>query len=414
MALFLTFLYIFGFSLWHGIFLDSTILCGVCLVGYGFINKPYRAVLSSFISGSKLIKNIIKVSLMVIIWALIVLLINNSDDYQFLITFIHMLLVFLIGLLLFSYLAYSGNAENTVKLILICFFIQSLIQWAAFSIPPIKSIINFTKSEHTIQIGQSYSGMRANALAGSDFFGLSSAYAIALLLFVSKKNTILYSNRALRLLFFIVLITGTFFAGRTGYIGLIGIALYYIFSFLNNGYSFKVTLTNRKLFAIILVAAIVIALIIISVYLYQTNNSFNNLIHYTFQSIFNYSDSNSFSNTSLESLESMYFAVSFPTLIIGDGRYMEGVHYYMGTDIGYLRSILFFGIIGFALLLINQIILLRVKNGSETILKISILILLLILNLKGEVIFWGQIIMGVITLYSFQDDYYIRGEANGK
>ena len=75
----------------------------------------------------------------------------------------------------------------------------------------------------------------------------------------------------------------------------------------------------------------------------------------------------------------------------------------MNTDVGYLRVILFMGIIGFFLLFLMQVFIIKPRLGKETLLKKMLVFLLLVLSLKGEVIVWGQSIVATVILFSLQN-----------
>ena len=47
---------------------------------------------------------------------------------------------------------------------------------------------------------------------------------------------------------------------------------------------------------------------------------------------------------SWDSMIDMYFMPKLETILLGDGRYADGEHYYMRTDIGFIRPILFYGV----------------------------------------------------------------------
>lgn len=114
-------------------------------------------------------------------------------------------------------------------------------------------------------------------------------------------------------------------------------------------------------------------------------------LYWAFQSFVNLFTTGSMETTSSASLEKMYFVPKWKTLLIGDARYMmpKG-RYYMGTDVGLLRPILFGGILFQALRYSTLIISLRQLKAdwqfSPTWLVYLSIILFLIFEMKGEVI----------------------------
>jgi hypothetical protein len=82
------------------------------------------------------------------------------------------------------------------------------------------------------------------------------------------------------------------------------------------------------------------------------------LFRFAFEAFFNYIERGEFETSSTDRLQTMYvFPESLKTWLIGDGyfsnpygdpnfigKYIGG--YYMGTDVGYLRFIFYFGLMG--------------------------------------------------------------------
>ena len=75
----------------------------------------------------------------------------------------------------------------------------------------------------------------------------------------------------------------------------------------------------------------------------------------------------------------------------------------MHTDAGYVRMILFMGVFGFLLLLAIQIFMMGLGHGSEKKLKYFVLVLLLILNVKGEIISCELVVFSTGLLFYLQD-----------
>ena len=78
------------------------------------------------------------------------------------------------------------------------------------------------------------------------------------------------------------------------------------------------------------------------------------------------------------------FPETIQTWIIGDGYWNNpyGSGYYMHTDVGYLRLIYYFGLVGLFVYLLMQVSI--IKNSFEQKLLIyTIFLYLLVLNLKG-------------------------------
>lgn len=97
------------------------------------------------------------------------------------------------------------------------------------------------------------------------------------------------------------------------------------------------------------------------VFLYQHDADFHKQIRFAFEGFFSLAEKGSWDVSSNAKLKTMYvFPDNWKTWLIGDGYFSNPVYtdpyftgkviegYYMGTDVGYLRFIFYFGIIGLA------------------------------------------------------------------
>ena len=122
-------------------------------------------------------------------------------------------------------------------------------------------------------------------------------------------------------------------------------------------------------------------------------------------------ETGSFNNQSLNHLiEDMYFMPDIDTLLLGDARYMEdgtGL-YYMHTDAGLMRQILFWGVFFTGLiylLCITLLFLLKFDYG----LKVMFLIFFIVFEFKGECYF--HLLPLFITLFAIgklREQHYLK------
>lgn len=133
--------------------------------------------------------------------------------------------------------------------------------------------------------------------------------------------------------------------------------------------------------------------IIVAMYFYILFNENtlkqNDSISWMLEGVFNFIDNGKFSTESSDMLKMMYIHPSVQTFLSGDGYYMVSGHFYMMTDVGYLRPLLFWGIFGtilyYSLLLPS---LSSIEKNFEKIDKFFVLLTTLILivgfEIKGE------------------------------
>jgi hypothetical protein len=142
---------------------------------------------------------------------------------------------------------------------------------------------------------------------------------------------------------------------RTTYVGCVIGFTYLIIA--SGIWRFQMKTSMSKMLGILIILLILI--IPVCVYLYNTDPRFYTLLRFAFEGFFNLFENGEWSLASNEKLKSMIvFPETLKTWIIGDGyfanpynsdpyyvgEYIEG--WYMGTDVGYLRFIFYFGLLG--------------------------------------------------------------------
>lgn len=395
----LIFMYIFMFTIYG--FIDSSIVAGCIAFFLVITNYKSLNILKSLVCTKKFIR-IILAYCCILIWIVLVLLINQSNDISFIKTFFHGLIQIIIGIIIFAHNKGRNSENNITNYIIISFFIQTLIEWGALISPNIKNFLYFTKDINTIAIADRYSGIRGLSLSGSSFFGLAVAFGFVYIIYISKKNTLFQHQPVYRTILYIVLISGTFFAGRTGLISIIFVICYKLYKWVKH--------TNKINIKYIMEMLIILIVLSIIVFLLFTIFNINDLIgqkliylkNYVFESFISFSKSASFSTTSTAHLfDDMYFKVNLKTLIVGDGMYNVLGGYYMNTDAGYMRVILYMGIPGLIMLIILQKYILKYNQVEKNIYYL-LWFFLFVSQVKGEVIGFSLLTINMLTLFSLQ------------
>ena len=144
----------------------------------------------------------------------------------------------------------------------------------------------------------------------------------------------------------------------------------------------------------------VFCVVIIAVLFYhsfKTNEAikdFEDLTTFGFEMFINYKNGEGFTAHSNNRLLDMYNSIpsDIQTWLIGDGRWMEGDHYYKRVDTGYLRGLWYFGIVGLVCLfwyyyqsLKYLVYKTRVFYRKGLIPLLLFLLYVVVLNLKGPV-----------------------------
>lgn len=155
--------------------------------------------------------------------------------------------------------------------------------------------------------------------------------------------------------FFIIAVIGNMIA-RTTTVGIILSLGYFIFGNLRSN---EINKTKSKIRIWKWMLPMIIVGIPITVYFYRHNPTINQNIRFAFEGFFSLVEEGKWEVHSNDMLRNMYiFPENVKTWIIGDGYfdnpkltdpYYTGdmrTEYYMGTDVGYLRFIFYFGVLG--------------------------------------------------------------------
>ena len=398
----LVFLYVFSFKL-YGI-IDSAILVGAGLGIYFLINAPMRKrVFSVILSKSALW--ILLSTVAVVVWIQVVLWIRGTADYSLIPTLIHLMVKLGIGVFVYAFLKEKGYGNRIVNYLMIAFVLQALVALLGVVSPLFRELIYLTKDEYTIAKSKEYGFIRGLSFAASSFFGLSVPFGCTLILFFSKKNTLTNDHPVLGTFMYLLLMVGTFFAGRMGLVGAI-LGLLYLVLFCRRSIRkqdvWKVLATLGK---IVLVVLAVIGLISLA----APNNELLKIARRMFRFVtefFTVTDKTGlFETTSTNTLLNMYFPISWDTFFLGDGQYTDFATggYYMGTDAGYMRTVLYFGIFGLVLLGVLQHFILNIRKPEKP-LYYFLWIFLLIVQVKGDVLGYAIMTQSLLLLFALQSN----------
>lgn len=299
------------------------------------------------------------ISSMVSIMSLISITYNQTPDDTY-VTYIRSAVIWLSGAFAVGYIirAVHGRIDVPIMvhyLIGVCLF-QCVSAMLINFIPSVREFV-----DHYIQQGQNLLikmgrlyGIGASLdVAGSRFAAV--LVAIAFLIASSPKRVSIGMSTFYFLSFIVITIVGNMIA-RTTIIGtVIGIIWIILASFIlpKNHQRDNVAIKG------IIIIAILVGLTGFSVVLYNTNPDVKDLFRFAFEGFFNWIESGDWQTDSTNKLQSMViWPEELRTWLIGDGYFANSRYdpnylgdatdqgFYMGTDIGYLRFIFYFGILG--------------------------------------------------------------------
>lgn len=327
------------------------------LAAIGCLIVLYRYVSSRDIMVSKNIASTIALSVVVSIVGVISNVYNATPDYVYA-TYVISMLVWLSAAYTVIVIIQKVHRCVSLKLVVdylvgVC-VIQCVLSQLIDNIPSVKLFVDTYVEQGQFflnEVDRLY-GIGANLdVAGSRF-------AVALILIVgvlSMSSSLDTRSESMYIVSFITIAVLGSMIARTTYVGAIVAAIYLVAQ--RRLFTLNVSVRSIKIFAI---CVIVLAVSIpIMVNLYNSGGQFHKMIRFAFEGFFNLAETGEWSIASNERLKTMYvFPDNLRTWIIGDGYFNNPTNvdpyyvgeitggYYKGTDVGYLRFIFYFGLIG--------------------------------------------------------------------
>lgn len=283
---------------------------------------------------------------------------NNTPDTAYA-TYIVSFLVWLSAAFVVTYFIRQVHGYLSVDLICqyviaICVF-QCIVALGNDLYKPIKIFL-----DHYINQDQDFlnSVHRMYGIgAALDTAGLRFSCALVMIVYliINQNNTSKRSNLILLILSYLVIAVIGNMIARTTSIGVIVSFLYLLYK--TNLYKLKLSSESKRFW--LWMSLFVICTVPIIVYLYNNNTIIHKNLRFAFEGIFNYFEKGEWSTASTNKLKTMYvFPETIKTWLIGDGYFSNPAlsdpyfigkvidGYYMGTDVGYLRFIFYFGLSG--------------------------------------------------------------------
>lgn len=398
MYLLFMFLYIFNFRLIKTTSLSSTVivvailLCLCLLINKQYLNCYKRYLLSRYNIG------IILWGSLTILVMLLVTIIQDIFDLELVRLMCNQIFIIEVGIMLVAFYDFKNKLSQIIDILIDAFIIQSIIQIFSIVSESFRELTNIFRDDMVIYYSmRDYAGSRGVAISGAAFFGLAVAYGIIFIIIVYHWNHWKYNSLAARIALLTLLFIGAMSAGRTAIIGF-GIAVFYFCIANLKKVSLHTKTKNILCFFCVLLGTVLAGCFFLS----QKNEySIKIFMEYSLEFIDNFISGRGLTSSSTNNLfHGMYFPLSLKQYLIGDGQYMDGSLYYMHTDAGYMRMVLYFGIGGFILLCIYQMQLLKLSNktSKEKILLSFIFITLLIFQIKGDVIGLLQILQAILIV----------------
>lgn len=244
------------------------------------------------------------------------------------------------------------DGQRLFRFIVYAVAINNLLALVMFFSPPLMELVMAVQN-HDMLAGSKLAeyidmNFRFYGMGIHTFFmgGLISGYTLLLLAYLIRKEYVGRRIVLLSALFLFIAITGVFIA-RTTLVG-VGLGIAYIVWPAHWTLDFSVDSVRRNIrFVSILVAAGVLGIVMLNYVFPEAWET--GIIGHALELYIGLDSGGSATTMSTDHLQSMFvFPDNVKTWLIGDGLFNVTDGYYMDTDVGYLRLIYYFGLIGMA------------------------------------------------------------------
>lgn len=315
---------------------------GIALVkiaGRGRFSYLYRTFCSKYVVD-------IIVSVCVLIgYSYLVSVFTGSYDFSRMHALVSLLFGVFLTVVVYSSLSPDKDASDYIeKLVIGVFVLQAVISLLAFGSPAIRELVAAFQFEDDADLAsESYSGFRGLAMSGRLYFEFSATCGLIVIMQIKR---ILDEDRVSyrRLFELLLLIVCGFFAGRTSLVGLaFGCILVMLY---RQRPGMKMTFVGKSLVCLAVMTVAAIGLLPGEILEFVKDV----LLPWVFDVFIKLCESGSTQDSfSLNTLNEMYETVQISSQewIVGSGNYMNpNGTYYKQVDAGYLRQVLYWGVVG--------------------------------------------------------------------
>lgn len=366
--------------------LSSRIVLGI--IGFGIflirINKVHHNY--KFNISVDLLK-ILSLLLLIMLISLTSIAYNNTNDLEFVKYPVSIFIGFFSAYLICILLKYTNNNFNQkllIKYIIYAVALQCILSILISSSSEFKNLVYsilYLEERRYMKIEQ-FQDSRIIGF-GRSFFdaGIYCGMGLILISYLIKYQT-LSKGRLFNLLilYLIIFITGMMMARTT----LVGTFFSILLLLIPNNYNLSL---SKKKAGFLIGLIIVPTVLLLAIYLFIPDifKSLEYLIHFAFELFFNFFETGKLETTSSNATLRMFkLPEHLKTWIIGDGRWVadNGISYYMFTDIGYMRLLFYFGLLGTGSFFIYQHYIIKLAFDNKVV-PFLIFSYFLVLNLKG-------------------------------
>lgn len=309
------------------------------IVGSGRFSFFYHNLCSRYVAGA-----LIATSLL-ILYSFLVTIFAGVYDFSRTMALFSLFTGLFFVVVVYSSLSFdSGKASDFGKLVVSVFMIQAIISVLAFVSPSFREIVSRFQFQDDAELASlSYSGFRGLAISGRLYFEFAATCGLVVI--IQMKRILDAPHVSYYQVFgFLLLIVCGFFAGRTSLVGLAFAFLLFVVYRAEPG--IKTSFVWRLLSSLLFFVLLCFLLLPGEILEFITEH----LLPWVFDVFIKiYETGSTESSASFNSLNEMYetIQISMQEWIVGSGKYSNADgSYYKHVDAGYLRQLLYWGLVG--------------------------------------------------------------------
>lgn len=399
------FVFCYVFSFYVVGFITSSMVIAIPCVYVGLRNN--RFLIDTYA------KHIIYFVLFTIFLGLLYSIVHISFDYSYVKVMMAQLFHILMGLFIVTFLKnrYCVTTLDIERYIVCAFFVQSLIEIVASVTPSLAvALLPFNRA---YDFSVSESGRRGLALSAGT--GWSLALSFGLLYIIYVKRYLLDGINVVKIFVGVILLAGTMFAGRTGFVGAaFGVLLFFLNA--KRGVVYKIVIVLKIL--------LVIALVCILFYMLFPNlvtHLVENVFPFAFEPFYRLFYNNEFSTSSTDTLQEMWeVSISPMEILIGTGYFTDPLtgSYYKYIDIGILRNLFYWGVLGYIIMIAYQLYVLSpIKSNKVStkehwnieVYRLCMVGYLFMMEFKAMTIGFNKMALSIVFLLGYFYYYEYKG-----
>lgn len=342
-AVFFTFLFVFGAPITNVPLNTSKIALLVSLIVF-FLMVITNCLRGNFKLAPRPLYFSLFLSSLLVCYSALLATVKQTHDFS--LTYNLFILVFenILGSYVFYRVFMKGKTSSQFLDIFVWIgLIQSIVIIVMFVDPAIREFVFYWfANEQIVEMSERYGGIRGFGIAGSVTYDFSVLLSV-IMIFTSYQLCNSSQSQRFYIFAWVLGFLSIMMTGRTGFLGIF-ISLLLIFYFLRK----KQSLLGVNQLVVISIVAISACFIFLQDIWIQVVEV---IIPYAFEMFFSAFEGKGLSTNSTDLLYKMYFPIEESTLFFGDAMWRgNSGGYYMHTDAGYMRHVLFYGVIGSAIL----------------------------------------------------------------